>query len=177
MPTVDLEVFPEEVWKWPYIQDKYEVVETIEGDFKLRWMAQEAKMPTPWQLAWQESRSCLKLVLAHRSRTRSLTMAGDWYCSMKQYLVVVDGSFQEEIERIESNMTNEVDWDPMSKPEQERSRFLYSLLGSLLHGRLVGVVKNVESFNGWLPSGSVRGLFSSRLEPRSRTERAWKAGC
>ena len=37
----------EELWKWPYIQDKYEVVETIEGDFKLRWMAQEAKMPMP----------------------------------------------------------------------------------------------------------------------------------
>ena len=40
-------ICPEELWKWPYIQDKYEVVETIEGDFKLRWMAQEAKMPMP----------------------------------------------------------------------------------------------------------------------------------
>lgn len=53
----------------------------------------------------------------------------DWYWSLKKYLVVVDGNFQEEIERIEGNMSNEVDWDLMSKPEQERSRFLYSLLG------------------------------------------------
>ena len=69
---------------------------------------------------------------------------------LKQYLVVVDGSFQEEIERIEESMSNEVDWDLMSKAEQERSRFLYSLLGSLVQERLIGVVKNVENFIQWL---------------------------
>ena len=55
----------------------------------------------------------------------------------------------------------------MSKPEQERSRFLYSLLGSLVHGCLVGVVKNVESFNGY---EALRQLLCNCQPPaRNRT--------
>ena len=88
----------------------------------------------------------------------------DWYWSLKQYLVVVDGSFQEEIERIEGNASNEVEWDLMSKAEQERSRFLYSLSGSLVQGRLIGVVKNVESFNGY----EALRQMSSNCQPQAR---------
>lgn len=33
----------------------------------------------------------------------------------------------------------------MDSKEQERSRFLYSLLGSLIQGRLVGIIKNVDN--------------------------------
>ena len=67
----------------------------------------------------------------------------DWYWTLQQYLVAIEREFQKEIEQIESNLSNEVDWDLMGKAEQDRSRFLYSLLGSLIQGRLVGMVKNV----------------------------------
>lgn len=62
--------------------------------------------------------------------------------------MVVDREFQKEIEQIEAQMTTEADWDLMGRAEQDRSRFLYSLLGGLIQGRLVGIVKHVEHFNG-----------------------------
>lgn len=45
---------------------------------------------------------------------------------------MVDGNFQEELTKLDSK-------------EQERSRFLYSLLGSLIQGRLLGIIKNVDN--------------------------------
>ena len=72
----------------------------------------------------------------------------DWYWTVKQYLVVVDCAFQDELEKLEYNLTTEVDWELLDEGEQQRSRFLYSLLGSLVQGRLTGVIKNVEKFNG-----------------------------
>ena len=62
---------------------------------------------------------------------------------------MVDGSYQEEVDRIENNLNVEVDWDLLSEPEQQRGRFLYSLLGSLVQGRLMGLIRNVEQFNGY----------------------------
>ena len=88
----------------------------------------------------------------------------DWHWTLLQYLVVVAREFQKEIEQIESNLSNEVDWDLMGKAEQDRSRFLYSLLGSLIQGRLVGVVKNVENFNGY---ETLRQLLSN-CQPQVR---------
>ena len=73
----------------------------------------------------------------------------DWFWSLKQYLVVVDGAYQEELEKMETNPTSEYDWDLMSDEDQQRSRFLYSLLGGLIQGRLVGVLKTVDKFNGY----------------------------
>ena len=73
----------------------------------------------------------------------------DWFWSLKQYLVVVDGAYQEELEKMEANPTSEYDWDLMSDEDQQRSRFLYSLLGGLIQGRLVGVLKTVDKFNGY----------------------------
>ena len=58
----------------------------------------------------------------------------DWYWTIKQYLVVVDSAFQEELEKLEANSATEVDWELLDEGEQQRSRFLYSLLGlSLIH--------------------------------------------
>ena len=48
--------------------------------------------------------------------------------SLRQYLVVVEGSFQEELTRLEEHMDTEVDWTFMGTKEQERGRLLYSLL-------------------------------------------------
>ena len=76
-------------------------------------------------------------------REQEVVQWKDWYWTLQQYLVAIEREFQKEIEQIESNLSNEVDWDLMGKAEQDRSRFLYSLLGSLIQGRLVGMVKNV----------------------------------
>ena len=73
----------------------------------------------------------------------------DWYWGFKQYLLVVDGAYQEEVERIEKDLNAEVDWELLSEAEQQRGHFLYSLLGSLVQGRLIGLVRNVENFNGY----------------------------
>ena len=56
----------------------------------------------------------------------------DWYWTVKQYLVVVDSAFQDELEKLELNPSTEVDWELLDEEEQQRSRFLYSLLGSLV---------------------------------------------
>ena len=67
-------------------------------------------------------------------REQEVVQWRDWYWGFKQYLLVVDGAYQEEVERIEENLTAEVDWDLLSEAEQQRGRFLYSLLGlSLIH--------------------------------------------
>ena len=88
----------------------------------------------------------------------------DWFWGFKQYLLVVDGSYQEEVERIENNLNTEVDWDLLSEPEQQRGRFLYSLLGSLVQGRLMGLIRNVEQFNGY---EALRQLLSN-CQPNAR---------
>ena len=62
---------------------------------------------------------------------------------------MVDGAYQDEVERIEGNLNTEVDWYLLSEAERQRGRFLYSLLGSLVQGRLVGLIRNVENFNGY----------------------------
>ena len=54
---------------------------------------------------------------------------------MKQYLVVVDSAYQDELEKIEEKSGEEIEWSFLTEKEQERARFLYSLLGSLIHGR------------------------------------------
>ena len=43
----------------------------------------------------------------------------DWFWSLEQYLVVVDGSYQEELEKMEANPTTEYDWDLLS--DEDRS--------------------------------------------------------
>ena len=88
----------------------------------------------------------------------------DWYWGFKQYLLVVDGAYQEEVERIEKDLTSEVDWELLSEAEQQRGHFLYSLLGSLVQGRLIGLVRNVENFNGY---EALRQLLSN-CQPNAR---------
>eukprot|EP00913_Durusdinium_trenchii_P032259 g30204.t1 len=65
---------------------------------------------------------------------------------------------------IENNLNVEVDWDLLSEPEQQRGRFLYSLLGSLVQGRLMGLIRNVEQFNGY---EALRQLLSN-CQPNAR---------
>ena len=91
----------------------------------------------------------------------------DWYWTVKQYLVVVDAAFQDELEKLETNLTTEIDWELLDEEEQQRSRFLYSLLGSLVQGRLTGVIKNVEKFNGMEALRQL--LMNCQPQARNRT--------
>ena len=82
-------------------------------------------------------------------REQEILQWRDWFWSMKQYLVVVDSAYQDELEKIEEKSGEEIEWSFLTEKEQERARFLYSLLGSLIHGRLVGLIKNVPHYNGF----------------------------
>ena len=82
-------------------------------------------------------------------REQEILQWRDWFWSMKQYLVVVDSAYQDELEKIEEKSGEEIEWSFLTEKEQERARFLYSLLGSLIHGRLVGLIKNVSHYNGF----------------------------
>ena len=42
----------------------------------------------------------------------------DWYWTVKQYLVVVDAAFQDELEKLESNLTTEIDWELLDEGEK-----------------------------------------------------------
>ena len=97
-------------------------------------------------------------------REQEVVQWRDWYWGFKQYLLVVDGAYQEEVEKIEENLTAEVDWDLLSEAEQQRGRFLYSLLGGLVQGRLMGLIRNVDHFNGY---EALRQLLSN-CQPNAR---------
>ena len=100
-------------------------------------------------------------------REQEVLQRRDWYWTVEQYLVVVDCAFQDELEKLEYNLTTEVDWELLDEGGQQRSRFLYSLLGSLVQGRLTGVIKNVEKFNGMEALQQL--LMNCQPQARNRT--------
>ena len=63
-------------------------------------------------------------------------------------------------------------WDFFSDGEQQRSRFLYSLRGGLLQGRLVGVINNIDKFNGY---EALRQLLG-KCQPQARNTTMSVAG-
>ena len=68
--------------------------------------------------------------------------------SLKQYLTVIDNKFEDDIAYVERSNVTEVDIDLLENEERHRGRFLYSLLSSLLQGRLLSLVRNVDRSNG-----------------------------
>ena len=100
-------------------------------------------------------------------REQEILQWRDWFWSLKQYLVVVDSAYQEELAKIEEKSGDEVDWEFLNEKEQERARFLYSLLGSLVQGRLVGLIKNVSSYNGFEALRQM--LLNCQPQARNRT--------
>lgn len=56
---------------------------------------------------------------------------------------MVDGAYQDKVDRIEGHLTTELDWDLLSSAEQQPS------IASLVQGPLVGLIRNVENFNGY----------------------------
>ena len=88
----------------------------------------------------------------------------DWYWSRKQYLTVIDNKFEDDIAYVERSNATEVDIDLLEDEERHRGRFLYSLLSSLLQGRLLSLVRNVDRSNGL---EALRQLLEN-CQPRAR---------
>ena len=88
----------------------------------------------------------------------------DWYWTLRQYLGVVDGKFLEDLDHVETHMDSELDYDLLSAEEQSRGRFLYGLLGSLVQGRLLGLIRNVSNSNG----GEALRQLLMNCQPKAR---------
>lgn len=52
-------------------------------------------------------------------REQEILQCRDWFWSLKQYLVVVDSSFQDELAKIEEKSGDEVEWERRSRNEPD----------------------------------------------------------
>ena len=104
-------------------------------------------------------------VFAPENREQEVSLWRDWYWSLKQYLLVVDGKYETDLEEVERADHEEVDWDLLDDDEQHRGRFMYSLLSTLLQGRLLSLVRGVEKSNGM---EALRQLLQN-CQPRARS--------
>ena len=102
--------------------------------------------------------------LAPGDREQEVAQWRDWYWSLKQYLTVSDNKFEDDIAYVERNSATEVDIDVLEDEDRHRGRFLYSLLSSLLQGRLLSLVRNVDRSNGL---ETLRQLLEN-CQPRAR---------
>ena len=100
---------------------------------------------------------------APSDRDQEVSQWRDWYWAFKQYLLVVDGKYEDDIAYVE-RATEEVDWDLLDSDEQHRARFMYSLLSTLLQGRLLSLVRGIEKSNGM---EALRQLLQN-CQPRAR---------
>ena len=103
-------------------------------------------------------------VFAPSDREQEVSLWRDWFWSFKQYLMVVDGKYEEDIAEVDKSPDTEVDWDLLSEEEQHRGRFLYSLLGSLVQGRLLSMIRCVEHSNGL----EALRMLMANCQPKSR---------
>ena len=87
-------------------------------------------------------------VFCPENREQEVSLWRDWYWSLKQYLLVVDGKYETDLDGVEKADHEEVDWHLLDDDEQHRGRFVYSLLSTLLQGRLLSLVRGVEKSNG-----------------------------
>ena len=66
-------------------------------------------------------------LMKKNNREQKVSLWRDWYWSLKQYLLVVDGKYETDLEEVERADHEEVDWDLLDDDEQHRGRFMYSL--------------------------------------------------
>ena len=87
-------------------------------------------------------------VFSPENREQELSQWKDWFWSLRQYLAVVDGKFQEDINLILKDLDKPIDFDTLESGKQSRSQFLYSFLSSLIKGRALTILKNIGDCNG-----------------------------
>ena len=101
---------------------------------------------------------------APADRDQEVSQWRDWYWSLRQYLLVVDSKYEDDLNYVERSDVDEVDWDLLDADEQYRGRFMYSLLSTLLQGRLLSLIRSVENSNGL---EALRQLLQN-CQPRAR---------
>ena len=101
---------------------------------------------------------------APADRDQEVSQWRDWYWSLRQYLLVVDPKYEDDLNYVERSDVDEVGWDLLDADEQNRGRFMYSLLSTLLQGRPLGLVRSVENSNGF---EALRQLLQN-CQPRAR---------
>ena len=108
-----------------------------------------------------------------KTREEELGQWRDWSWSLEQYLATLDPQFVADIENIRKNVETPVDMSVMHEDEKKRCSFLYGLLASLLRGRPLQVVKQVDKANGF---ESLRQLIVA-CEPASRNRSMGLLSC
>ena len=108
-----------------------------------------------------------------KTREEELGQWRDWSWSLEQYLATLDPQYVADIENIRKNVDTPVDMSVMHDDEKKRCSFLYGLLASLLRGRPLQVVKQVEKANGF---ESLRQLIVA-CEPASRNRSMGLLSC
>ena len=69
--------------------------------------------------------------------------------SVEQFLATVDTKYQSDIDTLKSKLETEINLTSLNYDEKKRSLFFYSLLASLLKGRLLSILKGVTNNNGY----------------------------
>lgn len=84
-----------------------------------------------------------------KTKEEEISMWRDWWWTVEQFLATVDTKYQSDIDTLKTKLDAEIVLSTLSSEEQKRSLFLYSLLASLLKGRLLSILKGVTNNNGY----------------------------
>ena len=84
-----------------------------------------------------------------KNKEEEISLWRDWWWTVEQFLATVDSKYQSEIDTLKTKLEVEIVLTSLSSEEQKRSLFLYSLLASLLKGRLLNILKGVTNNNGY----------------------------
>ena len=99
-----------------------------------------------------------------KNREEELTQRRDFSWSLEQYLSSLNGMFTEDFKDIRARPDDPIDSSIQSDEEKQRSKFLYSLLASLVKQRPLAMVRQVTESNGM----EAYRLLVQSLEPASK---------
>eukprot|EP00913_Durusdinium_trenchii_P010720 g10058.t1 len=99
-----------------------------------------------------------------KNREEELTQWRDFSWSLEQYLSSLNGMFTEDFRDIRARPDDPIDPSIQSDEEKQRSKFLYSLLASLVKQRPLAMLRQVKESNGM----EAYRLLVQSLEPASK---------
>eukprot|EP00438_Fugacium_kawagutii_P013012 Skav219672 [mRNA] locus=scaffold3149:113084:120619:+ [translate_table: standard] len=84
-----------------------------------------------------------------QTREEEIGQWKDWWWSVEQFLATIDQGYEHDVDNIKNNLDTEIVMVNLLDDDKKRSLFLYSLLASLLKGRLLSILKGVPQNNGY----------------------------
>ena len=104
----------------------------------------------------------------HASLEAEIKAFRDWSWQLGQFLIAIDPSYDDELKKIFEDPSKGLDMVSASADTRNRSTKLYGLLGSLVRGKALGLVKSVNGSDGYealrqmclalRPNSNTRGL-------------------